>query len=74
MPIELAGRLGTLNQLLIAVGLTLSFAVALVMEQFTTYDHYWRIVYFFPAIFVAVHVYNLLYTYPYETPKYLLEH
>ena len=74
VPLELAGRLGMVNQLSMASGHLFSFSVTLVLSWVTTADYYWRIVYAFPAVFIVVHLYNLHYTYPYETPKYLLAH
>jgi hypothetical protein len=36
--------------------------------------YYWRIVYLMPVFVLALQIYNIFTKYPYETPKYLLQH
>lgn len=43
------------------------------MSLFIEAKYYWRIIYLFPTFFLGLQFYNLVYSYPYETPKYLLE-
>ena len=38
-----------------------------------THHYYWRVVYAFPGVLLGVHIFNLKWSFPYETPKYLLE-
>jgi hypothetical protein len=71
--LELAGKFGTLNQVFFAVGLISTFATTYVMSLLTAAEGYWRVIYIFPLFFLAVQSYNFVYTFPYETPKYLLE-
>lgn len=43
------------------------------MSLFMEAENYWRIIYIFPIFFLGLHSYQFIYSYPYETPKYLLE-
>jgi hypothetical protein len=64
--------MGTFFQMMLVFGLTLSFLVAFLLDLIFSPEVYWRIIFFFPMILVVYQTYNLLYIYPYETPKYLL--
>jgi hypothetical protein len=43
------------------------------MSLFTEAEYYWRIIYILPTFFLGLQTYNFVNSYPYETPKYLLE-
>lgn len=73
MPIELAGKCGVINQVFFAIGLIFAFAFTYLLSYFMEAHTYWRIVYFGPIIFLSIQLYNLIFNFPFETPKYLLE-
>ena len=73
-PIELAGKLGSINQLMFTMGLLYAFVQTYLLELFLSPEQYWRVVYFMPVLFMLIHVYNIKVNYPFQTIKYLLQH
>lgn len=71
-PTELASILCPLNQIGIVFGITFSFILTFFLSLFMPAEIYWRIVFGFPILTSAILLYQLHYTYPYETPKWLL--
>lgn len=69
----MSGKMGSVNQLMFAVGLTSTFVQTYLLSLFCEAEVYWRIVYLTPILFLVVQVFNLKVNFPYETPKYLLE-
>ena len=69
----MAGQMGSLNQLMFAVGLIFTFVQTYLLSLFLSPEIYWRIVYLTPILFLGIHAFNLRVNFPYETPKYLLE-
>lgn len=73
-PIELAGKMGSMNQLMFSAGLIYTFLQTYLLSLITTPKVYWPIVYAFPILIFGVQIYNIQVHYPFETIKYLLEH
>lgn len=71
-PTELASSLCPWNQIGVASGLTFSFILTFALSLFLPPEVYWRIVFGFPVLPSLLLLYNLHFTYPYETPKWLL--
>ena len=71
-PKELAGSLGPINQISILAGVTFSYFLAYILSLLLPVEIYWRIEFGFPILTSSIQIYNLLYKYPYETPKYYL--
>ena len=72
-PLELAGKMGSIHQILFTLGLIYSFVQTYLFELFLSPLQYWRIVYFVPMVFLFIYVYNVKVHFPFETIRYLLE-
>jgi hypothetical protein len=68
----MAGKFGSLNQVMFTVGLVFTFTQTYLLSLVATPAFYWRIVYFFPVLISALQIYNFKVNFPFETPKYLL--
>lgn len=72
-PMEVAGRLGALNQLLIVSGIVITNLIALfVPSTGTEIIGWWRIIFGIPILIALLQIVLLLFVYKNETPRYLI--
>lgn len=72
-PMEVAGRLGALNQLLIVSGIVITNVLALfVPSTGSGIVSWWRIIFGIPIAIAIVQILMLLLVYKNETPRYLI--
>lgn len=74
-PAEMSGKVGTMIQMQSCIGLLLVtlLGLALPINNYTGADNYWwMFMMAFPAVFLSVQLFGLLYLYPYDSPKWLI--
>ena len=71
-PIDLVGRFGPLMQVCFISGMVYTYAQVYIFSFLMDVATYWRIVFFMPVLILGANIYNIIYKYPYETPKYLV--
>jgi hypothetical protein len=59
-------------QLFFIIGMVCTYAQVYLLDKIMDVSTYWRILFAMPMFFIALQIYNFVYKYPYETPKYLI--
>jgi MFS family permease len=72
VPYEITGSSGAIYEMHFCIGILISYLLGFGLPQVQTPDdHFWRIMVGVPIIFCIINIINLLFIFPYDTPRYL---